>query len=200
VTNTSTGWPAGLEQDTSNQFLTSVSFELGGGVEIIGGTATLGQGAYTINFDKIDTQLGEGDDVSGEWGYGNTTQNTGLARNFVTTNQAHATRFVTSQNLDGPGNLSGPQGGLLTDPPLMDVGGLGGIAGSVVFNLTLSDDWDIAGFSSSGATIEFGSDAKFVSTPTFKRAPEPATLALLVMGSGAFTLGSCRKRRPLLKR
>jgi hypothetical protein len=194
VTNTSTAWPADLEEDTSNQFLTSISFELGNGVEITGGTATLGENAYSINFDNVPSQLGEGDDASGEWGFGNTTQNTGLARNFVTANQAHATPFGGG-NLDGPSNLSGPQGGLLADPPLIDVGGLGGIAGPVVFNLTLSDDWDIAGLATTGATIEFGSDAKFLFSPQFEEAPEPATLALLAMGATALTVGSWRGRK-----
>jgi hypothetical protein len=69
--NVSMAMPEWMPADTSNQLLTSVSFDLPEGVMIIGGSAMLGIGAATVNFDNIDVQLSAGDDVSGEWGFGN---------------------------------------------------------------------------------------------------------------------------------
>jgi len=193
VWNISTSMPVDLDGDTSNQLLTSISFDLGDGIGITNGTAILGAGAATVNFDNVPAQLGPGDDVSAEWGYGNSTQNAPLAYNFITTNQAHSTRF-TSGNLDGPTNLSGPQGGLLASPPLMDIGGLGGITGPVVFTLDLNDDWNIATFSPASAVVEFGSDAAFLSNPVVS-VPEPGAVALFAIGG--LCLGAARIRRRL---
>ena len=55
LTNTSTGIPPGLASSAANQLLTSVSFNLGQGVNIIGGSAILGSDGQTVNFDPSST-------------------------------------------------------------------------------------------------------------------------------------------------
>lgn len=193
--NTSTALPAELDGDTSNQFLTSISFDLGDDVDIISGSAVLGTGAQTVNFDQIATQLFEGADVSGEWGYSNKGDKINLARNVITAMQSQSTKFGGA-NLDSTSNLNGPQGGLVSTPPVMDLGGLGGIQGPVVFTVNTNRDFDLGSVNLSTARVEYGSDAAFVGGPSTSNTPvpEPATLALL--GIGGFALaGAWRHQR-----
>lgn len=174
LTNTSTGVPAGF--DNSDQLLTGISFDLGG-LEIIGGNVVIGPDAadMSINFDNVVSQLGNGDDVSSEWGYGNNVTTTGMLLNMVSVNTSQMTAFSSGPNLDGPENLDGPQGGLLANPSIFDLGGLGAIQNSVVITLNLNSDLSDLGFLENGVIVEYGSDAAFI--------PEPTTVALLALGS-----------------
>jgi hypothetical protein len=115
----------------------------------------------------------------------------GASATTATTNQSHATRFA-GINLDGPRNLSGPQGGLLATPELMPIGGLGGIQGPVIFRIMLSNDMSLADLGQ--GNIEFGSDAAFA-PPTEVAVPEPATMCLLAFGGLAFAGGNWVRRR-----
>jgi len=181
LVNTSTGVPPGF--DSSDQLLTGISFDFGqpgynGDPMITGGTVVIGPGGRSINFD-IDPQLGAGDDVSGEWGYGN-MDGTGLLTNFVTATKSEATAFGGT-NWDGPENIDGPQGGICIDPLLwlwVDLGGLGAVTDSVVITLTLDTSLANLNFLENGVVAEFGSDAAFF--------PEPTTICLL--GFGALSL------------
>jgi len=169
--NNSTGVPAGF--DSSDQLLTGISWDFGMAVGATG-TVVIGPGGRSIDFDNVITQLGAGDDVSGEWGYGN-TGGTGMLTNIVSTNAAKATRF-SGANLDGALSLDGPQAGICTDPPWVDLGGgLGAVADSVVITLTLDKSFANLDFLENGVVAEFGSDAAFF--------PEPATICLLGFGS-----------------
>ena len=177
LTNTSTGVPTGF--DNSDQILTGLSFDLGGPT-ITAGTVIIGPGSRSINFSEITQQLGPGDDVSCEWGYGN-IGSTNMMLNMVSTNTSHMTRFDESDNnLDGPDILDGPQGGLVAldsdDKPLIDLGGLGAIGDSIIITLTLSDGLTNYDFLNNGVIAEFGSDAAFL-------VPEPATIILLGLGT-----------------
>ncbi|MCG3180994.1 MAG: hypothetical protein BIFFINMI_03361 [Phycisphaerae bacterium] len=191
--NTSTAWPVTVPIDASNQILTSVSFDMGNWAKITGGTAVLGDGAHTVNFDNVSSQLGEGGDVSSEWGYTNGVY-APLSYNVVTAMRSHSTPFA-SGNLDGPDNLDGPQGGLVADPLRASLGGLGGIQGPLVF--TLYFDRDISMENMHVGKVEFGSDAHFIgnATPHTNEVPEPATLALLGIGGLAFGMAADRRRR-----
>ena len=190
LANTSTGVPSGF--DNSDQILTSISFDLGSpgqgpaDAAITGGTVVVGPGSRSLNFERIETQLGPGDDASGEWGYGN-SGGTELLTNIVSANQAHVVR-LPGANLDGPpkGELNGPQGGLVADPPIVALGGLGAVAETVVINLSLDRPLADLAFLDNGVVAEFGSDAAFL-----VHTPEPTTLLLLIVGS----LGALRRRR-----
>jgi len=181
--NTSTGlpdvWGSGAN---ANQIMTGISFDMGvpgynGDPEITGGSVIIGPGGRSINFDQIPSQLGEYDDVSGEWGYGN-MDGTGLLPNLVSANIGGATRFP-GDNLDDGAQIDGPQAGivaLLDDLPLADLGGLGAIADSVIITLTIDIPLsDLDFLDENGLRIEFGSDRAFLT-------PEPATLTLLALG------------------
>ena len=184
--NTSTGVPEGF--DSSDQILTGLSWDFGelgsnDDPEITGGTVWTGPDSMSINFDVLD--VGPDEDVSGEWGFGNMA-GTGALTNFITTNHALASPFG-GQNLDGPDSLDGPQGGLVGDPLLVDLGGLGAIQDEVIVRLTLSAALADLGFlDDNPVRVEFGSDAFFI--------PEPASLGLLMAGALA-VLATGRRRR-----
>ncbi len=93
------------------------------------------------------------------------------------------TAFSSGPNLDGPAGLGGPQGGLLANPGIVDLGGLGAIQNSVVITLNLNSDLSDLGFLENGVIVEYGSDAAFI--------PEPTTVALLARGS----ISLIRRRR-----
>jgi len=173
LTNTSTGVPYGF--NNSDQLLTGISFDLSG-PQIIGGTVVIGPdiGDHSLNFDI--GPLGNGADVSSEWGYGN-SGSTGMLANMVSTNVSHMVPFSNGLNLDGPASLDGPQGGLIADPVVVYLGeGLGAIQNSIVITLNLGGDGlRNMSFLDNGVIAEFGSDAAFI--------PEPATICLLGLGS-----------------
>jgi len=186
--NTSTGVPVGF--GNADQLLTGISFDFGdpgypGDPEITGGTVVIGPGGKSINFSEVITQLGPGDDVSGEWGYGN-TNGSGMLANFVSANSAQTTRFPGA-NLDGTDNIDGPQAGIAVDPPLVSIGGVGAVADSVIITLNLNSALsDLDFLQDNGARAEFGSDAAFIT-------PEPATISFLVLGSLAMLRWKRRK-------
>jgi hypothetical protein len=183
LSNTSTGLPAEWTSGANaNQILTGVSFDMGhpgfdGDPQITGGTVVIGAASHSIDFDQITQQLGEFDDVSGEWGYGN-MDGTGLLTNLVSAEKSQATRFPGA-NLDDGDGIDGPQGGLvalLDDQPLVDLGGLGAIGDSVIITLNLDTPLsDLDFLDENGVMVEFGSDKAFL-------VPEPATLTLLALG------------------
>jgi len=176
--NTSTGTPPGFSN--SDQLLTGVSFDTGalgvspGDPDITDGTVRIADSSHSVNFDTGDYDAP--DDVSGEWGYGN-SGGSGHLPNLIVAMAAQSTPFG-DVNLDGPHSLDGPQAGLvsaaMTDP--IDLGGLGAIQDQVIIRGTLDRDGsDLAFLDPNLVRVEFGSDAAFVTTP------EPATLALAVV-------------------
>lgn len=184
--NTSTGVPGGF--DSSDQLLTGVSWDFGAAgangtdPQITGGSVRTGANSQSINFSILN--VGSNADVSGEYGYGN-GGTTGLLPNILTGNQAGSTPFGGA-NLDGPGGLNGPQAGLVADPILVPLGGLGAIQDEIVAELTLDREIsDLAFLHTNGITVEYGSDAAFIFIP----APGAITLCGL---AGAVML---RRRR-----
>lgn len=177
--NTSTGLPGGF--DSSDQILTSISFDLGGPT-ITGGAAVIGPNSQSINFST--GSYGPGHDISGEWGFGN-AGTTGLLPNFLSGNQAGTTPFG-GPNLDGPANLDGPQGGLVANPLPTSLGGLGAIQDEIIITVSLSQAIaDLSFLYTNLPIIEFGSDAAFLTAPT------PGTLAML----GFPAVAMLRRRR-----
>lgn len=172
LTNTSTGVPDGFSN--SDQLLTGISFNLGG-PEITGGSVVIGPDVIdmSLNFDNVLSQLVSGDDVSSEWGYGN-SGGTGMLVNMVSTNAAKMTAFSAGPNLDGPDGLDGPQGGIIANPGIVDLGGLGAIQDSVVITLNLSSGLIDMSFLENGVIVEYGSDAAFL--------PEPTMLVIMAAG------------------
>ncbi len=175
--NTSTDVPDGF--DSSDQILTGVSWDFGqvgihaSDPEITGGSVLIGAASQSLNFST--GSYGAGHDVSGEYGFGN-ANGSGALINFVSGNTAGATPFG-GPNLDGPANIDGPQGGLVANPALVALGGLGAIQDEIVATLTLDQALsDLQFLYDNFVRVEFGSDAAFITTP------EPGTLALLVLG------------------
>ena len=184
--NTSTGVPAGF--DSSDQILTGVSWDFGlPGYDpadpfITGGWVIIGLDSSSVNFDM--GFFGPLADISGEYGYGN-SGGSGALQNLLTTNSAQAIPFG-GPNLDGPENLDGPQGGLVADPILVGLGGLGAIRNEIIGTVMLSAPIGDLGFLfDNQVRVEFGSDVAFITVP------EPATAGLLLLGAAALL----RRRR-----
>lgn len=175
--NTSTGAPAGTL--AAGQILTAISFDLGaaGAVvadpAIVSGSVVIGPGGRSINFDKSGV-LSAGANVTGEWGYGN-GGSANMLSNLVSAMSAHTTPFGGT-NLDGPASLNGPQGGVVTNPPQVDLGGMGVVADSVIITLTLDKPLTDLSFLGNGVRAEFGSDNRFATVP------EPTALSLAALG------------------
>jgi hypothetical protein len=179
--NTSTGVPGGF--NNADQILTGVSWDFGvagldiGDITITGGSVFTGPTSMSIDFDIMN--VGPNEDVSGEWGYGN-MDTTGLLMNLISTVQANATMFPGA-NLDGPVEIDGPQGGLVADPVVVPLGGLGVIQDEVIATLTLSGPITEAelldDLLNNGVLVEFGSDAAFI----YGVVPTPGVLALMAM-------------------
>ncbi|MCY2928659.1 MAG: PEP-CTERM sorting domain-containing protein [Planctomycetota bacterium] len=181
--NTSTGVPAGT--DSASQMLAGLSFDLGqpgalaGDPSITGGSAVIGPGGVSVG---ISPALSAGADISAWWGYGN--NGTGV----ILPNRTTAMRGGNSIGFTGS-NLQGPGGGIVTNPPLVAMGGQSGFADSVVVTLTLDKPLANLSFLGNGVLAEFGSDYRFAQG-TFT-VPEPASLTVLVLGS----LGALLRRR-----
>lgn len=181
--NTSTGVPGDFE--AADQLLTSLSFDLGapgdvaGDPSITGGSAITGPNSSSVNFSVMN--VGPGEDIGGEWGFGNGGA-TGLLGNFITGNTSGASAFG-GMNLDGPAGLNGPQAGLLASE-FVPLGGIGAIQDEIIVTISLDQAIADLSFLDNGAIIEFGSDAAFVSVV-------PAPGALAVLGAGLLT----RRRR-----
>ena len=197
--NTSTGVPDGF--DEAMQILTTISWDFGQvGIhgddpQIIGGTVAIGPISQSVNFNvngpPLPQDFGPGIDVSGEYGFGN-TGNTDALINSLSGNRAHVAA-LSGANLDGPSNISGPQAGLVANPPLIALGGLGAIQNEIIATLNLSKpvaQADVLG-DLGIARVEFGSDAAFIDSP------EPVSLALALWGAATLALSGRRRRRSL---
>ena len=193
--NTSTDVPDGF--DEAMQILTTISWDFGQvGVhdddpQIIGGAVVIGPTSQSVNFNvngpSSPQDFGPGTDLSGEYGFGN-TGNTDALINSLSGNTAHVALF-SDGNLDGPNNISGPQAGLIANPAIIALSGLGAIQNEIVATLNLSKpvaQADVLG-DLGIARVEFGSDAAFIDTP------EPASLALALWGTVTLLLSGRRR-------
>ncbi len=178
--NVSTGAPGGF--GSADQLLTGVSFDLPGGLTITGGAGEIGPNSQSIDFDT--GSYGPGTNIGGEWGFGNSGLS-GALRNAISGNSAGITDFG-GPNLDGPAGLNGPQGGLVANPAVVSLGGLGAIQDEAIFVVTLSGAIDnLSWLLDRGVRVEFGSDAAFITVPA------PASIGLLT----GVTLLTARRRR-----
>jgi hypothetical protein len=186
LANTSTGVPMGF--DSSDQLLTGLSWDAGlpgvngGDPSIVSGSAVIGPTSMSLNFSS--GAYGPGTDIGGEWGSGNSGIS-GALPNAISGNTSGITPFG-GPNLDDPLNLDGPQAGLVADPILVPVGGLGAIQHEIIAEITLSQSIsDLDELLANGVRVEFGSDAAFITVPA------PASLALL----GVASIAAAHRRR-----
>lgn len=174
--------------DSSDQLLTSISWDFGqigadpADPQIVSGSVRIGDFSASANFDS--GAYAAMADVSGEWGYGG--GQSGLLTDAISALTAGMTQFPGA-NLDGPDGLDGPQGGLVANPAVVSLGGLGAIQDGIVATLTLDKPVaDLSEVLSNEVRVEFGSDAAFITVP------EPSAVALLA--GGALT-GALRRGR-----
>lgn len=170
--NTSTGVPIGFT--SADQLLTGVSFDFAGATSITGGSVVTGPSSASLNFSIANVSANA--DVSGEYGFGN-GGTTGFLPNFFSGNQAGATQFA-GPNLDATTGINGPQAGLVANPIVVPLGGLGAIQDEIVATLNLSQAIQDLSFLDNGVIAEFGSDAAFIT-------PEPM-LSCWILVLGAF--------------
>lgn len=186
----------------SIQLLTGVGFNLPGSLLITGGTAVIGSGSASVNFDPNGqappVSLGPGDDTSHEWGAGanwldpaNLFGQTVNLVDFVTTvaSGQGAIQFPGT-NVDGPDSIDGPKGGLVACSSCSpaDLGGLGAVRNSALLHLALSGNL-------TSDTSWTQSDVFFVfgSHDIIGRVAEPDTL--LFIGSALVGVGFMARKR-----
>jgi hypothetical protein len=223
LTNTSTAQPlilAGCPNGTTcpsgnnvNQLLTGLGFDLPGALTIAGGSVLIGTGSISQNFDPNGSappiSLSGGADVSVEWGFANGVTFTSqlfpalgpgdeTLANYLAALSSQTTPFHvidgTDPNLDGTDGLDGPQAGLVANPNLYDLGGVGAIRNSALIHLTLANGTllNLDSFDTHTVRFEFGSSLIY-GTPADGNVPEPATLVLL--GSGLAGLAIWKRRK-----
>jgi hypothetical protein len=167
--NISTGVPVGTSN--ADQLLTGISWDFGaagvnvGDPMITGGTAVIGPMSMSVNFDvngpPPPMDFGPGTNVGGEYGFGN-MDGTGLLANILSADSAQVTA-LGGPNLDGPAELDGPQAGMVANPILVPLGGLGAIQNEVIFVLNINMALANLNFlTTNGTRVEFGGDAFFV--------------------------------------
>jgi len=188
--NTSTAVPDGF--GSLDQILTGISWDMGGpghngsDPKINGGVVLIGASSISMYFDNVPSQLGPGDDISGEWGYGLNTGGGGL-NNFISASASGASPFGDG-NLDGLIDIDGPQSGLVATPLLVPMDGMAAVQNEIVATLTLNKSLSNLDFiAENGVVVEFGSGAGFI--------PEPGALALLMVGGLTLIWGPNGRRR-----
>lgn len=187
--------------------LTSVGFDLPGTAELVaaGSTVVINVGSVSVGFDLGD--LGAGADVSREYGVtqGQFDPGDGGSWDFVSANTAHVTQLAGA-NRDSTDALDGPQGGLLDDSAAAP--GTGVIDRSVIMTINL--DTVLTALEQSAfltdvgknSFVEYGSDAAF-GRPTPggsqdpPRVPEPASLAIWMLGISSLGVVAYRRRKAL---
>ena len=172
IRNVSIGVPAGFTNE--DQILTSLSWDFGvlgfdpSDPAITSATVTVGATSQTLNFSGGD--LGPGADVGAEFGYANNGIG-GVLPNVISTLGGGVTK-IASGNLDGPLLLGGPQAGMVANPPVVPLAGVGAIQNEIVAVFTLNQELNnLQVLNDHQVRAEFGDGRAFIT------APEPATLA-----------------------
>jgi hypothetical protein len=185
--NTSTGYPIGFT--AADQLLTGISWDAGavgvnaGDPNIVGGTIVTGPTSFSLNFSVMD--VGPGENIGGEWGYGN-NNGSGLLANYISGNTTGGITPFGGPNLDGPVGLNGPQAGLMSAAFSLPLGGIGAIQDELIATFTLSQAiTSLNELLSNGARVEFGSSAYFIDIPA------PSAIALFLL----WGLPGSRRRR-----
>jgi hypothetical protein len=153
---------------------------------ITGGSAKIANGSAGRG-DQSPFNYSVGDDWSAEWGFGNNAPMDGTGNlDFLSTNRAHMTQFATSPNRDGPRDLDGPQGGLLSNA-FSDAGGLGFVKDTLEFLVNYSAELttaDLEALQNATWWVEFGSSGYFLCAGPDPRCTPPRKVA----EPGAFAL------------
>ena len=193
VTNTSI---AGASPEVSDMLLTGIGFNLGQGMDIVGGSAAIAALSGPVNF--TDSLSG---DISGEWGFRNEGTagpfynpliTTSMVNTVVATLQAATDTKFSNTPIKNPAVLSGPDFGLLSTGN--SAGGLAAVKDSAVFTLTLNSNnlgSLLTNIEAGDVVLSFGSPNPTSFHTTI--VPEPATL--LVFAFGLFGLAAVLRWR-----
>lgn len=186
--NTSSGVP--LSFDVADSLLVSVGFDLPGATEIDSGDAAV-IGLNSVGLGQWATR-GPGQSVGEEWIWTNDFGGD-LLQNFaqiISTSAGQGGGTVTRFD-GGSGTVSGPFGGIAADPPHRTVPNRQrAVSDSIEFTLTLSgtiNEQQLREFAEA-SLVEFGSDARYLSTP------EPGTFLLIAAGA-LLTFGRRQRRQ-----
>ncbi len=175
--NTSTGVPASFE--VSDSLLVSLGMNLPDGIAIFSGNATvIGPNSHGVGSWSNRTAS---DSVGEQWIWTNDFGGD-LMESYaqvISTSSGQGGGTVTRFD-GGNGSVSGPFGGIATNPPQLAVpGNQPAVSNSILFTLSLTgslSDAELAAAANTGM-VEFGSDMRYLTTT-----PEPTSVLAVLVG------------------
>lgn len=191
--------PVGGQNGSASMVLSSLSFDLPAGIDVLGGSAVLGPGATVVQSTTGSawSSFGGPVELNLQYGFSNTgVRNSGgviLGATTAMTSHSNGGNQVIAFGGGGIAN-NGLEWGLVPFNSLDHGDRKVFVQNSVLFTLQLSAPLTDTSFLANGTYVEFGSDHLYV--PGTELTPVTESASLAIVGSGALLVAArMRKRR-----